>query len=177
MSNGLVLIHSAPSSLLRHVEWTIAGVSQNPTELGWIQNLDAAGTFRTQAHYLGEQDAGATLASAFMNLKQLTFEITQDADQGILGSRWCYTPSLGMFRGSTDEVGNLVVNENQIRLAMEKAGPNVLKLQAELRRLMGQAFDDELESYRELIGGAEGNYSVVTAEAERVAYRQNVRPL
>lgn len=82
-----------------------------------------------------------------------------------------------MFSCATDEAGNLVVNENQIRHSMEKAGSNVLKLQAELRKLLGQAWDDELENYRELIGGAESNYGVVTAEAERVSYSQNIRPL
>jgi hypothetical protein len=82
-----------------------------------------------------------------------------------------------MFSCSTDEAGNLVINENQLRHSMERAGSNALKLQAELRRLLGQAWDDELENYRELIGGAESNHGVVTAEAERVSYGQNIRPL
>ena len=177
MSSCLVLIHKAPGPLLQHIEWTISGITQEQVALGWIANSDVTGTYRSSYKFQGQLDAGATLASAFMNLKQITFEIVQDPADGVLGSRWSFTPNLGIFRGSIDEAGNLVVSENQLRYAMELAGPNALKLQAEIRRLLGQVFDDELEGYRELIGGSESNYGVVTAEAEGIAYRQNVRPL
>jgi hypothetical protein len=175
MSDGLVLIHCAPSALLTHVEWTISGISGNPTKLTWIADQSCPSSFRSSATFGCSQESAATLASAFMNLKQLTFEVTyQGAHSGV---RWSFTPSLGMFSCATDEVGNLVVNENQIRSSMEKAGANLLKLQAEFRRLLGQAWDDELEPFRELVGGSEGNHGVMSAEAERISYSQNIRPL
>ncbi|CAB4637102.1 unannotated protein [freshwater metagenome] len=111
-----------------------------------------------------------------MNLKQLTFEVIEHPGSQFSGARWSFTPSLGMFHSPTDDAGNLVVNENQLRFAMEKAGSNALKLQAEIRKLLGQAWDDELEPFRELVGGAEGNHGIMSAEAERVAYSQNIRP-
>jgi hypothetical protein len=175
MSNGLVLIHCAPSSLLTHVEWTISGISGNPTKLNWVSDESKPTMFRSSASLKCSSEEAATLASAFMNLKQLSFEVIHQHAHG--GTRWCFTPALGIFSCATDEVGNLVVNENQIRHSMEKAGSNALKLQAELRKLLGQAWDDELESSRELIGGTESNHGVVTAEAERVSYSQNIRPL
>ena len=175
MSDGLVLIHCAPSSLLTHVEWTISGISGNPIKLNWVADESKPTTFRSSVSIACSSEEAATLASAFMNLKQLTFEVIHQQPHG--GSRWSFTPALGMFSSSTDEVGNLVINENQIRHAMEKAGSNALKLQAELRKLLGQAWDDALENYRELIGGAESHHGVVTAEAERVSYGQNIRPL
>lgn len=175
MSECSVLIHLAPSALRSHVEWTISGVAGNPTKLIWITDQSNSTHFRSFATFACSQESAATLASAFMNLKQLTFEVI--FHQAHSGARWSFTPSLGMFSCATDEVGNLVVNENQIRSSIEKAGANPLKLQAELRRLLGQAWDDELEPFRELIGGAEGNHGVVTAEAERVSYSQNIRPL
>jgi hypothetical protein len=175
MSDGLVLIHLAPSSLLTHVEWTISGISGNPTKLNWIADEAKPTFFRSSVSFKCSSEEAATLASAFMNLKQLSFEVIFQQAHG--GARWSFTPALGIFRCATDEAGNLVVNENQIRHSMEKAGSNALKLQAELRRLLGQAWDDELESYRELIGGTESNHGVVTAEAERVSYSQNIRPL
>ena len=175
MSDGLVLIHLAPSSLLTHVEWTISGISGNPTKLNWVADESKPTFFRSAVSFNCSSDQAATLASAFMNLKQLSFEVIHQQAHG--GSRWSFTPALGMFSCATDEAGNLVVNENQLRNSMEKAGSNPLKLQAELRRLLGQAWDDELESYRELIGGAESNHGIVTAEAERVSYSQNIRPL
>jgi len=175
MSDGLVLIHCAPSSLLTHVEWTLSGISGNPIKLNWVADDSKPTMFRSSVSIACSSEEAATLASAFMNLKQLSFEVIHQQSHG--GSRWSFTPTLGMFSCSTDEAGNLVVNENQIRHSMEKAGSNALKLQAELRKLLGQAWDDELENYRELIGGAESNHGVVAAEAERVSYSQNIRPL
>jgi hypothetical protein len=177
MSEGIVLLHEVPSSLLTHVEWTISGITGEPTKINWTQNSTPSITHRGQVSFLGNQEAAATIASAFMNLKQLTFEVIEHNGPTANGARWSFTPALGMFHAQTDEAGNIVVTENQLRQAMENAGPNVLKLQAELRKLVGQIWDDELEPLRELIGGAEGDYGVVSAKAERVAYSQNVRPL
>jgi hypothetical protein len=175
MSEGLVLIHRAPSSLLTHVEWTISGISGNPSKINWIKYESSDSVFRGSVAFDCGLNDGATLASAFMNLKQISFEVIHQT--ALAGTRWSFTPGLGMFHCATDEAGNLVVGENQLRASIEKAGSNILKLQAELRKLLGQAWDDELEPYRELIGGAEGNHGIVSAEAERVSYSQNIRPL
>ena len=175
MSEGLVLIHLAPSALLTHVEWTVSGVSGNPTTINWVKDDSLQTLFRGSAAVACSLEGAATLAAAFMNLKQISFEVIHQGE--LAGSRWSFTPSLGMFQCATDAAGNLVVNENQLRTSVERAGSNILKLQAELRRILGQAWDDELEPYRELIGGAEGNHGVVSAEAERISYSQNVRPL
>ncbi len=175
MSEGLVLMHRAPSALLTHVEWTISGITGNPTKINWIKEDSSDSSFRGSVAIDCSLNDCATLASAFMNLKQLSFEVIHQSAHS--GARWSFTPNLGMFHCTTDEAGNLVVGENQIRTSVEKAGSNILKLQAELRKLLGQAWDDELEPYRELIGGAESNYGVVSAEAERVCYSKNIRPL
>jgi hypothetical protein len=177
MSEGTVFIYRAPAHLLSHIEWTLAGISGQPAVIRWVANDEPKTTFRSAVAFFGPLDAYATLASAFMNLKQLTFEVLMHPAAGRSGSRWSFTPELGMFHCATDEAGNIVVGENRIRLAMEVAGSNALKLQAELRKILGQAFDDELEPLRELVGGAESNHGVVSTEAERVAYSQNVRPL
>ena len=175
MSEGLVLIHRAPSALLTHVEWTISGITGNPTKINWIKEDSSDSIFRGSVAIDCSLNECATLASAFMNLKQLSFEVIHQS--ALSGARWSFTPNLGMFHCATDEAGNLVVGENQLRASIEKAGSNILKLQAELRKLLGQGWDDELEPYRELIGGAESNHGVMSAEAERVSYGQNIRPL
>lgn len=177
MSEGLVFLHLAPSALLSHVEWTISGISGNPTKINWVQNDSPLPTSRGVCTFSGPANSAETLASAFMNLKQLSFEILQHPGISAAGARWSFTPSLGIFHCATDGVGNLVVNENQLRIAMERAGSNAMKLQSEIRKLLGQAWDDELEPFRELVGGAEGDHGVVSAEAERVTYGQNIRPL
>jgi hypothetical protein len=133
--------------------------------------------YRALALWEAQAGAGAVLATSFMNLKQLSFEVIQQDSTDVAGYRWSYTPNLGMFSSATDEAGNILVSENQLRFIVDRCGSNGMKLQAELRKVLGQAFDDELESYRELFDGSESNNSVVTAEAERVSYSQNVRPL
>jgi hypothetical protein len=177
MSKGLVFIHQAPVSLLAHIEWTISGVCGAPTTISWQELPNPKQGYRTLAHWEGPEGSGAILATSFMNLKQLFFEVTQQDSLDVSGYRWSYTPALGMFSSATDEAGNILVSENQLRFIVDSCGSNGLKLQAELRKVLGQAFDDELESYRELVDGTESNNSVVTSEAERVGYSQNVRPL
>jgi hypothetical protein len=175
MSKGLVFIHQAPSALLAHIEWTISGVCGAPITISW-HALPAPG-YRALAVWEAPAGAGAVLATSFMNLKQISFEVIQQDSPDVAGYRWSYTPTLGMFSSATDEAGNILVSENQLRYIVDSCGSNGLKLQAELRKVLGQAFDDELESYRELFDGSESNNSVVTAETERVSYSQNVRPL
>jgi hypothetical protein len=177
MSKGLVFIHQAPSSLLTHIEWTISGVCEAPITISWQVLPTPKQGFRALAHWEGPDGSGAVLATSFMNLKQISFEVIQQDSLDVSGYRWSYTPTLGMFSSATDEAGNILVSENQLRHIVDSCGSNGLKLQAELRKVLGQAFDDELESYRELFDGSESNNSVVTAEAERVSYSQNVRPL
>jgi hypothetical protein len=177
MSVGVVFLHLVPSTLLSHVEWTLSGITGDPTRIQWVQNDSRIPSFRGVSSFLGPEGSAAIVASAFMNLKQLCFEVIQQPSADAAGARWCFTPGLGMFHCATDEAGNLVVNENQLRLAVERAGSNALKLQAEIRKLLGQAWDDELEPFRELVGGTESNHGVVSAEAERVGYGQNIRPV
>jgi hypothetical protein len=177
MSKGLVFIHQAPSALLAHIEWTISGVCGAPITVSWHGLPDPMKGYRALALWDAPAGAGAVLATSFMNLKQLCFEVIQQDSPDVAGYRWSYTPSLGMFSSATDEAGNILVSENQLRFIVDSCGSNGLKLQAELRKVLGQAFDDELESYRELFDGSESNNSVVTSEAERVSYSQNVRPL
>lgn len=175
MSSGLVFIHHAPASLLAHVEWTLSGVSGSSQTVAWSRSNSNEVGFQAVASWSGPEDGGAVLAAAFMNLKQITFEVTQDSKSA--GYRWSYTPALGMFQAATDAAGNLLIGENQLRSAMERAGSNPLRLQSELRKLLGQAFDDELEIYRENnLAGPEGNNSVMSSEAKRVTYSKQVRP-
>lgn len=173
MATGLVFIHHVPSALVSHIEWTVAGLSGTPTSINWLPAESKEFGYRGISPWSGPEDGGAVLATALMNLKQITFEITQDYAFG--GYRWSFTPRLGLFQSATDAAGNLVIGENQIRLAMERAGSNPLKIQAELRKLLGQEFDDELEKYREVaLAGAEGNDGVMPTESERVTYSKNI---
>jgi hypothetical protein len=175
-SSGLIYIHGAPQALLAHIEWTISGVSGTPQNISWVSSPVIPNQFQSVNYWRAKSGDGAILASALMNLKQITFEVTQSPNGISEGYRWSYTPTLGMFQCLTDSAGNLLISENQLRLAMETAGGNQLVLNRELRRLLGQSFDDALEEARgaALLIAAEGDDGVMSTEAERVANRQEV---
>jgi hypothetical protein len=175
-SGGLVYIHSAPQSLLAHIEWTISGVSGSPQKMIWVKSVLDNTQSQAVSFWAGKEGDGAILASALMNLKQISFEITQTPNGDSEGYRWSFTPNLGMFSSVTDSAGNILISENRLRLAMEKAGSNALILNRELRKLLGQEFDDELEESRgaALLIAAEGDDSVMATEPKRVANSQEV---
>ena len=59
-----------------------------------------------------------------------------------------HTPGLGIFHSQIDSAGGMVVSEDRIRSAMESAGANAFDLHRELRLVLGQSWDDELEVFR-----------------------------
>ena len=173
MSRGLVFIHQAPNALLAHVEWTLSGICGRPVVITWHSLPAPLLGFRGVSSWDGASESGSVLASAIMNLKQLSFEVIQDSTDQESGYRWSFTPTLGVFSCATDEIGNVLVNENQLRSIVDSCGSNGLKLQAELRKVLGQAFDDELESYRELFEQTEGIIETVQATSPGHLNAQN----
>jgi hypothetical protein len=120
MSRGLVFIHQAPSTLLAHVEWTLSGICGRPAAITWHSLPAPLQGFRGVSNWNGASESGSVLASAFMNLKQLSFEVIQDSTAQESGYRWSFTPTLGVFSCATDEIGNVLVNENQLLIAVAR---------------------------------------------------------
>lgn len=120
----------------------------------WLDQPALDGSRRTEFTWSGPVGSGAAIASALRGWEHLRFEVTEDATGESDGGRWMHTPDLGVFYAQTDVTGNMVVPEDRIRYAMELAGSNALELHRELRLALGQAWDDELEPFRQ---AAEGN--------------------
>ena len=139
-TQGMVFIHSAPRALLPHLEWTMGRILGGPISPRWVP-IDVA-QFRSEFHWQGDEFTGADLTSELMGWKSLRFEVTTDR------YRWSFTPRLGLFHSETDEAGNLLVNEFRMKLALETAGSNSLELQRQMRMLIGQPWDEELEIFR-----------------------------
>ena len=93
------------------------------------------------------------MASALRGWEHLRYEVTEEATASSDGGRWCHTPSLGIFHSQMDSVGNVVVPEDRIRAAMESAS-SYQELLEGLDLALGQAWDDELESFRHAGAGA-----------------------
>jgi hypothetical protein len=135
---------------------------------------------RAELAWQGKPGTSAAIASALAGWNRLRFEVTEDASPGCDAVRYSYTPSLGMFSGTTAANGDIVVSEGRIRAAMALAaagqpgdaatGDDALgslrelhaprhpalggSLEAELALLVGQPWDDELEPFRRAAEGA-----------------------
>lgn len=147
-ARGVLFVHSAPRALCPHVEWAAGSALDRAVNFGWADQPALEGAQRTEYYWEGSADAGARLASALRGWEDLRYEVTQDPAPGIDGARWMHTPELGVFHAQADAHGNLVVPEDRIRAAMVSAGSDAFELHRELRLVLGQAWDDELEPFR-----------------------------
>jgi hypothetical protein len=103
-------------------------------------------------NWIGPVGTGSRLVRSLAAWPTLRFEVTEDASEGVDGERYCYTPDLGMWRGSTSANGDVVIGEMRLRaLLASGAGDLAEKLHSEL----GTAWDDELEPFRGAGEGAE----------------------
>ncbi len=149
LTSGLAIVHSALPSLTRQVQWTISRTLGHDLFLDWSPQPAIEGTFRSEFSWQGEPATGAMLTSALAGWKSVYFEVTQDPSQEQSGSRWCYTPQLGISHRMMDEFGNTLIGENQIRAALMRTGVNAHAIQKELSLLLAEPWDHELEPLRQ----------------------------
>jgi len=147
-SRGVLYVHSAPRALCPHIEWAAGRALERAVNFIWDDQPVLKGSQRAEFYWEGPHGSGAKLASSLRGWEHLRFEVTEDPGAGSDGGRWMHTPDLGIFFAQTDTVGNMVVPEDRVRYAMEVAGSDAFELHRELRLALGQAWDDELESFR-----------------------------
>jgi hypothetical protein len=119
----------------------------------------APGTLRAELTWTARVGAAAAISSALAGWKRLRFEVTEEASPGCDAVRYSHTPAQGTFSCVTSANGDVLVPEDRLRAAMALAacpapGRPVGSLEAELARLLGQAWDDELEPFRCAADGA-----------------------
>ncbi len=107
-----------------------------------------------ELEWSGVAGTGALLASALRTLGRVRFEVTENPSRGNDGSRWSFTPDLGIFHATTDVAGNIVVSEDRIRYAYEAAAGDPTLLLTELSVALGESWDEELEPFRHAAEGA-----------------------
>lgn len=147
-ARGVLYVHSSPRALCPHVEWAAGRALGEAVNFHWVDQPVLKGTQRAEYYWEGDRGTGAALASALRGWEHLRYEVTEDAGLGTDGGRWLHTPDLGIFYAQTDTAGNIVVSEDRVRYAIDVAGANAIELHRELRLALGQAWDDELESFR-----------------------------
>lgn len=156
---GVLHVHSAPSALCPHIEWAVAGVIGMPVDLPWEAQPAARGALRTELAWTARAGTAAAITSALAGWNRLRFEVTEEATPGCDAVRYSHTPALGTFSCVTSASGDVVIPEGRLRAAMTLAGAALpgrpaVSLEDELNRLLGQAWDDELEPFRCAAEGA-----------------------
>jgi hypothetical protein len=156
---GVLYVHSAPSALCPHIEWAVAGVVGVPVNLPWANQPAAPGAMRAELDWAARPGPAGAITSALAGWNRLRFEVTEEASPGCDAVRYSYTPALGTFSCTTAANGDVMVPENRLRAALTLVaspapGRPSTTLETELGRLLGQAWDNELEPFRYAAEGA-----------------------
>ena len=155
-AHGVLYVHSAPPALCPHIEWAVAGIVGVPVGMPWSGQPAAPGALRAELTWHAHPGTAGAIASALAGWNRLRFEVTEDSSPGCDGARHCYTPDLGLFTATTGANGDIMVSENRLRSVMLLAerGGATATLEDELGRLLGTAWDNELEPFRRAADGA-----------------------
>ncbi|HVE62340.1 MAG TPA: DUF3145 domain-containing protein [Mycobacteriales bacterium] len=152
MTSGVLYLHSCPPALCPHVEWAVAAELGVPVSLTWSPQPAAPGALRAEISWRGQVGTGGRLAARLRGWTALRYEVTEEPSPGADGERYAVTPSLGPFRATMSTNGDVLVGEDRLRSLLASAeGP---ELAQGLDRLLGTAWDDELEPYRRAGEGA-----------------------
>jgi len=147
-TRGVVFIHGAPTALCPHIAWAIEAVLDQRISIDWIPQPILPRTVRTELSLTGAVGTGAELASALRGWEGLRYEVTEDPTEVSDGSRWSFTPSLGIHHSMTSVNGDAVIHEDRLRDAMIRNRGDADALQEEIDLLLGVPWDDELEPFR-----------------------------
>jgi len=152
--NGVLQVHSAPPALCPHVEWAVAGTVGAAVSMPWVSQPAAPGSLRAELTWQGRAGMAGAITSALAGWNRLRFEVSEEASPGCDAVRYSYTPNLGIFTAVTSANGDIMIPEGRLRAAMSLATAGGSVLEAELGRLLGTAWDNELEPFRRAGDGA-----------------------
>lgn len=148
LTAGVVYVHACSRAMSPHLEWALAAVFGEPVRVPWAPQVIVPTSVRTKLTWSGPIGTAARITSALLPFTQVRFEVTEDTASGRLGERFSYTPTLGLFRADIGPHGDVLIPEDRLRAAMAQAAGSSMPIEDELARLLGQPWDEELESFR-----------------------------
>ena len=151
---GVLQVHSAPPALCPHIEWAVAGILGVPVRLSWVDQPASPGTLRAELDWHGKPGMSASITSALAAWNRLRFEVTEESSPGCDAVRYSYTPNLGIFSATTSANGDILIPENKLRAVLALGANGTSVLEKEIERLLGAAWDNELEPFRRAGDGA-----------------------
>ena len=154
-AHGVLYVHSAPPALCPHIEWAVAGIVGAEVTMPWVGQPASPGSLRAELTWTARPGTAGAIASELAGWNRLRFEVTEDSSPGCDGVRLCYTPDLGIFSAVTAANGDIMVPENRLLAVVTMAARvGAASLEDELRKLLGTAWDNELEPFRRAADGA-----------------------
>lgn len=154
-TTGVVSIYAAPAALCPRIEQTLAQTLQAVPQhhLNWQSVTDAPGMLCTTVEWVGPVGSGQQLADALAEWPILRFDVVEDATESWNGQRYSHDPSLGLWHGELNAVGDVVLTENQLREMMRPSTPGSETTPGDLAEnivhALGEAWDAALEPYRQ----------------------------
>ncbi len=153
-TRGVLFVHSAPSAMLPHVEWAAANALGDRVDLAWVKQPAEPGTYRAELSWQAPAGAGAALASSLRGWEQLRFEVTEEPTATTEGSRYSYTPQLGLLHAMVGLHGDILIPEDRIKAVRTKVALGEVDFDTALDALLGTRWDAELEPFRHAGEGA-----------------------
>jgi hypothetical protein len=154
LTSGVIFIHSCPAAVCPHVEWALADAVGEPVTLTWTPQPALAGSFRAEVQWRGAPGTAARIASALRGWHYLRFEVTEHATPTSDGVRFMCTPDLGLHHSAVGMHGDLMVHEARLLSILERAGRAQVSVEAEIAGVLGMAWDEELEPFRQAGDGS-----------------------
>lgn len=148
VTRGVVFVHAAPAALCPHIVWALESALGQRVSVEWTPQPAGQRLVRAEFSWIGQPGTGARLASALRGWDTLRYEVTEDPSPGLDGSRWSFTPSLGIHHTSTSASGDAVIGEDRLRDAISSADGDQHALLGALDELLGGPWDRELEAFR-----------------------------
>lgn len=151
-ATGVLYVHSCPPALCPHVEWAVAAELGTRVSLTWTAQPAQPGLLRAESAWRGRAGTAGRIAAALKAWSMLRYEVTESAGAGSDGERYSVTPDLGVFRSIIGANGDILIGEDRLRSLLSTAqGP---QLAHGIDALLGSAWDEELEPFREAGEGA-----------------------
>lgn len=104
------------------------------------------GQFKARVELEADLDL-SELASRLFSLGEIHFEIESLPDEG-LGERYLNVPGLGMKRQMVDEIGRVLIPENEIEQFAKRLTDHPSKHASLYRELMGFSHQDRLDQLK-----------------------------
>lgn len=147
-AHGTLFVHSIPAALCPHLEWAIGQVLGERITLAWRTQSALPGSFKSELTWDGPAGTAAKMAAALRGWEYLRFEVVEEPSPGVDGSRYQGTPSLGIHHSIVGVHGDIYLNEDRIRTALEKGMRIGGSVVVEMDVILGTAWDRELEIFR-----------------------------